>query len=97
MVTGKKFLYLWSDDLNGTGLKGQIPFNARTVHSSNVEWVGWPYRRPERMMVVEFKDGSRYAYLGVSRQRAVACAMAFSSGIYLNARVKPNFKVVKLR
>jgi hypothetical protein len=49
------------------------------------------------MMVVEFKDGSRYAYLGVSRQRAVACAMAFSSGIYLNARVKPNFKVVKLR
>jgi hypothetical protein len=68
----------------------------RDVTSSNVEWVAWP-KSGEPAMIVEFKGGARYAYLGVSRQQVVAAAEAESVGKYINERIKPNFEVVKLR
>lgn len=76
---------------------GNIAFEARMIHSSNVEWIAWPKYDEVPIMLVQFKGGSRYAYIGVSRQRAVACAYARSSGNYLAAKIKPHFKVMRLR
>jgi hypothetical protein len=72
------------------------PIRRRPIKSSNVEWIGWP-TTGEPLMVVHFKGGSRYGYLGVSRQRAIACAYAKSTGEYLAKKIKPNYRVVKLR
>lgn len=76
---------------------GNIAFSARDVESSNIEWIAWPKYDKASLMIVEFKGGARYAYIGVSRQKAVACAYAKSSGHYLNTRIKPHYEVVKLR
>lgn len=83
----------WTDELPA----GNIGFNIRKIGSSNIRWIGWPMYDNVPIMVVEFKGGGRYAYLGVSRQRAVACAYAASSGRYLAKKIKPDFEVVKLR
>lgn len=77
-------------------LGGVKDFMIRPLKSSNISWIGWP-DTGEPLMVVEFSNGTRYAYPGVTRQRAVACAYADSSGEYLNKRIKPHFEVVKLR
>jgi len=76
-------------------LRRDIFLNQRLVDSSNVEWVAWPVTG-EPTMVVKYRGGDVYAYLGVSRQRAVAVANAPSTGKYINERIKPNHKVVKL-
>jgi hypothetical protein len=67
----------------------------RIVDSSNVSWVGWPLSG-EPVMLVKFRGGEIYAYLGVSRQRAVAAAHAASTGRYIARRIKPQFKVMKI-
>jgi hypothetical protein len=67
--------------------------NYRLVESTNVERVGWD---DAGNMYVVYKGGGLYAYLGVSRQRAVAAAYARSVGRYINSRIKPTFDVVKL-
>jgi hypothetical protein len=63
----------------------------KIADSSNVNYVGWQ----DGDMIVWFKTGA-YVYVGVSRQRAVACALAKSVGGYLNKVVKPAHKAVKL-
>jgi hypothetical protein len=68
----------------------------RRIDSSNIDWIGWP-ATGEPTMIVQFKGGSRYAYLGVSRQRAVACAYAESTGRFLNTKIKPFYDIMKLR
>jgi hypothetical protein len=68
----------------------------KPLDSSNVEWLGWPVTG-EPLMVVEFKGHARYAYIGVTRQKAVAMAYAPSVGRYLNERIKPHYEVVRLR
>lgn len=79
----------------------EVDLEVRLVQSSNVEWVGWP-KTGEPMMVVSFKHGGRYAYLGASRQQAVALATAItgtnakSIGTYLNQVIKPRYEAVKL-
>lgn len=76
---------------------GHFKFNVRRIESSNIDWIGWP-QTGQPLLVVQFKGGeTRYAYIGVSRQRAVACAYAKSSGEYLNHRIKPFFEAFKLR
>jgi hypothetical protein len=75
---------------NGKMVRGKY------VTSSNVEWVAWP-KSGEPLMLVKFKSGSVYGYVGVSRQRAVAAARAPSVGQYINKVIKPNFKAVKVR
>lgn len=77
---------------------GPIPLNIRRVESSNIEWVGWPTAEGSApMMVVEFKDGSRYIYFGVSRQRANAAARAKSTGSYINWNIKGKYDFLKVR
>lgn len=78
---------------------GPIPLNIRRVQSSNISWVGWPQAAEAApMMVVQFVDGSRYIYFGVSRQRANAVARAKSSGEYLNRKIKnQGYRVLKVR
>lgn len=78
------------------GPNGNVDLMVRDINSSNVKWIGWPVTG-EPLMVVEFEGGGRYAYLGVSRQKAVAAAWAGSTGKYLAKRIKPHYKVVKLR
>lgn len=78
------------------GPDGNVDLMVRDIDSSNVDWIGWPVSG-EPLMVVEFKGGARYAYLGVSRQQAVAASWATSTGQYINKRIKPKHKVVKLR
>lgn len=73
-----------------------VTFNGLVVNSSNVNRIAWPVSG-EPLMLVEFANGNRYAYLGVSRQRAVACAYAKSVGEFLNNRIKPNFSVMRIR
>jgi len=63
------------------------------VESSNVEAVGYD---SERGMFVRFKGGTLYLYHDVSRQRAVACAMAPSVGGYINKEIKPHYKATRI-
>lgn len=78
--------------------EGPLPLNIRRVESSNIDWIGWPQSgKAAPMMVVQFKDGSRYIYFGVPRQRANAVARAKSSGEYLNKKIKPKYQVMKVR
>ena len=71
----------------------------RQVESSNVKAIGWDQGR---RLFVRFKSGAVYAYPGVSRQRAVACAYArrltraASVGRYINQRIKPHYQAVKI-
>jgi len=65
----------------------------RQVESSNVARVGWD---DYGTMYVTYKSGVTYSYIGVSRQRAVACAYAPSVGSYINKRIKGHFKPVKI-
>jgi hypothetical protein len=74
---------------------GEVVVNLRTVKSSNVESVAWP-TSGEPLMIVRYRSGFVYGYLGVSRQRAVAAAHAPSTGEYINRAIKPYFKAVKL-
>lgn len=86
----------------------EVDLEIRMVDSSNVDWVGWPKgqnQKPktgEPMMIVSFKHGGRYAYLGASRQQAVALAHAAANtklesvGAYLNRVIKPQYEAVKL-
>jgi KTSC domain len=78
--------------------EGTIPCVVRKINSSNIEWVGWPEKSSDPpLMFVQFKGGSRYVYVGVTRQKAVHCAYADSTGIYLNERIKPKYEALKLR
>lgn len=78
-----------------------VEIEMRSVESTNVDWVGWP-KTGEPMMVVSFKHGGRYAYLGATRQQAVALANAAentkleSVGAYLNRVIKPKYAAVKI-
>lgn len=79
-----------------TGMKF-ISVNSRIIESSNVESVAWPISG-EPLMIVKYKNSEKlYGYLGVSRQRAVAAAYYFSTGQYINERIKGNFKTVMIR
>ena len=76
------------------GLKGYF-----INDSSNVKFVGWfdDFGWDDVSMIVWFGASGVYEYRGISRQRAVACALAPSVGIYLNRKIKPLAKeVVKL-
>jgi hypothetical protein len=78
--------------------EGPVNCVVRLVGSSNVKWVGWPETPAQTpLMFVEFMDGSRYVYFGVTRQRAVWCAFAESTGSYLNKKIKGKYEVLKLR
>jgi len=77
--------------------EGATTVSARMIDSSNISWIGWPRFGKQPLMFVEFKDGSRYVYAGVSRQKALACAKAKSSGSYLAKRIKPHHEALKLR
>lgn len=76
-----------------------ISVNSRIIDSSNVEAVAWPTgnRSGVPLMIVRYKGGGLYGYIGVSRQRAVAAAYAPSTGRYINQRIKEHFETVKLR
>lgn len=76
-------------------LRRDVFINQRLVESSNVDWVAWPVTG-EPTMIVKYRGGAVYAYLGVSRQRVVAAAHAASTGKYINERIKPHFKMVQL-
>lgn len=75
---------------------GIVHIVKRDIDSGNVDWIGWP-KSGEPLMIVQFRGGGRYAYLGVSRQKAVAASYAPSTGGYINKVIKPKYKVVKLR
>lgn len=76
--------------------EGPVKCRVRQIESSNIEWIAWP-ANGDPLLIVQFEGASRYGYIGVSRQRAVACAYAKSTGEYLNRIIKPNYEVVRLR
>lgn len=68
--------------------------------SSNVLYVGW---LPKAQVMVVWYGKPRYPesttvyqYLGVSRQRVVAAALAPSVGTYINREIKPRYMAVKI-
>jgi hypothetical protein len=77
--------------------KDQVVFiNWRVIDgSSHIEKIGWPVSG-EPLMLVEYKDGGLYGYLGVSRQQAVATANAPSVGRYLHRKIKSKFRGMKI-
>jgi len=78
--------------------EGVVPCNLRYIQSSNIAWVAWPrIPNPPPLLFVEFKDGGRYVYMGVSRQRAVALAYAESTGSYFAKNIKNEYETLKLR
>ena len=78
--------------------EGPVPIRLRYVDSSNIKWIGWPREVALiPLMFVEYMDGSRYIYFGVTRQRAVAAAYSKSSGHYLAKYIKPYYDVLKIR
>jgi hypothetical protein len=86
---------LREDNPNGTIQINSTEFNTRNVNSSNVSWVGWP-KSGEPLMVVMYRAGTIYGYIGVSRQKVVAAARARSTGEYINKRIKPHHRMVLL-
>lgn len=80
----------------GEMIGAPVKCRIRKIDSSNVDWVGWP-TTGEPCLIVQYKGGARYVYLGVSRQRAVAVANHPSTGKYINERIKPHYEVAKLR
>jgi hypothetical protein len=85
-------------ELNIPTPEGVVPCNLRYIKSSNIEWVAWPQvETTPPLMFVEFKGGGRYIYVGVSRQRAVACAYAESTGSYFAKYIKNGYQTIKLR
>lgn len=72
-----------------------VMVNSRIVESSNVESIAWP-QSGEPLMIVRYRGGGVYGYIGVSRQRAVAAAYAASTGRYINERIKRHFETVRL-
>jgi hypothetical protein len=78
--------------------KQRIRADNRLLHgyairdSSNVTYVGWQ----DDALIVWFKSGGLYRYEGVSRQRAVACALSKSVGGYINRVIRPRFEAVRL-
>lgn len=75
---------------------GIVHIKTRKVDSSNIDWIGWPVSG-EQLMVVQFKGGSRYVYLDITRQRAMACARSASTGAYLAKHIKNKYETVKIR
>lgn len=78
-----------------TGLPKHVFFNARFVESSNVEFVAWPVTG-EPLMLVRYKGGGTYGYLGVPRQKVVAAANAPSTGRYLHRHIIGKYKPVRI-
>lgn len=74
--------------------EGVVKLRCRMINSSNIKWIGW---NGTGLMIVEFIGGGRYIYFNVTRQAAVACAFAESSGAYLNKKIKPHHEVLKIR
>ena len=72
-----------------------VEVKAYWVTSSNVALVGYP-KSGEPLMLVRYKSGKTYGYLGVPRQRVVAAAHAESVGEYVSRKIKPHYKVVNL-
>jgi len=60
--------------------------------SSNVARVGWK----EQTLVVEFKNGSIYAYWGVDRSVLRDLQLAESTGQFVDQMIKPYYECLKL-
>lgn len=69
----------------------------RDVESSNIERVGWGTFGHSEVVLVEFKDGRAYAYIGVTRQRAVAMIRAASVGRYFARWIKGHYDYLRIR
>lgn len=71
----------------------------REVNSSNVQRVGW-FRLgdacPIPCMIVTFRNGATYMYIGVRRQRAVAMTRADSVGRYFIENIRNKFDYIKV-
>jgi hypothetical protein len=95
-VLEKRYGFIVGSPLPDQAGRRDVFVNSRIVDSSNVESVAWP-TTGEPLMIVRYKGGGLYGYYPVSRQRAVAAAYYPSTGKYINDRIKPNFKAVKLK
>jgi len=73
----------------------EVFFNFLYVNSSNVDRIGWPVSG-EPFMLVTYKGGGEYGYIGVTRQMCVAAANAESVGRYINEKIKGHYKPVRL-
>lgn len=68
----------------------------RDVDSSNVEKVAWFKLGDTPCAAVSFKNGSCYAYIGVTRQRMVAMMRAASVGRYFAQNIKGRYDWMKI-
>jgi hypothetical protein len=65
------------------------------VDSSSVSSVGYDER--SHTLEVEFRNGGVYDYLDVPAAEATRLRQADSLGRYLNTRIKPRYRVRKVR
>lgn len=86
----------WEGRMPRTRIDDTHEMSLRWVASSNVDYVAWPVTG-EPLLIVKYKNGGVYGYLGVSRQKSVAVANAPSVGRYINQKIKGKYKPVKIR
>lgn len=65
------------------------------VVSTNVSFIGYP-ETGEPLLLVRYKSGKTYGYLGVPRQKVVSAAHAPSVGEYIARKIKPHYKCTNL-
>ena len=68
--------------------------NRVSVSSSNIVSIG--YDTQNRVLEVEFKDGSVYQYTNVPPSEYEGIMASSSHGSYLNDHIKPNYPYTKI-
>lgn len=63
------------------------------VSSSHISSIGYN----GSALVVEFKNGSVYAYPGVTKQKYLEMLSASSPGLFLNEKIKPYHAATKVK
>ena len=71
----------------------EVEVTWREVRSSNVRRVGWD-NADNLYVIYHDKPDTVFAYMGVTRQRAIAAAKAESTGSYINQVIKPHHEFV---
>jgi hypothetical protein len=79
--------------------RGFTPVEMRAVKSSNIAKIGWRGIEADGVtgdVIVEFHNGGLYAYQGVPRELFQALIEADSPGGFLNAAIKPMYRVLRI-
>lgn len=67
-----------------------------TPQSSWINWVGWAKTEGAELLILDTANGTRFAFLGVTRQRAQSMARAKSPGKYFYRNIRGKYPFLRL-